>query len=205
MDLLILTIYHHDLNHANTTNKQIASFKRVLRHVNPSKSSYDERTILYKRSEISGAMLAPPHPLKCSTIIRVNRSVDNAFSMRLHFILGHLNSSETYVHILFGSVFDSIIPSSYQSLIPSSQEDKRDKLTSCSPSTNDHLRWPICETSKVCRWHNHLPDSGPRCTQIGRQGKATWSGNLLKTTEISGFQDEPAHPQLHHNPQHNSV
>jgi len=48
---------------------------------------------------------------------RANRSVDDAINIALHFILQHLDSSETYARILFvdfTSAFNLISPSLLQ-------------------------------------------------------------------------------------------
>lgn len=204
MDLLNLTIYHRDLHHANRTNKQIASFQKILRHVKPSKSFYDVWTILSKRSEISGAMLGSPARLKCSTTIWGHRSVDNAVSTRLHFILEHLNSSGTYAHILFadfGLALTSITPSILKTIVQSI-------LNAIIPGR---------QTLRAHQW-KHLHQQAPEVTylwnlqslQMTRSsawfrttlhtnwlpGQNHWSGIFSKTVVISGFQDEPAHPTV---------
>lgn len=67
-----------------------------------TKSSYDEGTILEKRSEISRALLGScSSQMLCHHPGKSSGSVDYAVSMRLHFILEQLNSSGTYVHFLY--------------------------------------------------------------------------------------------------------
>jgi len=55
-----------------------------------------EKLVLAYMKDIAGPLLDP-----LQFVYRVNRSVDDAVNMGLHFILQHLDKSGTYVRMLF--------------------------------------------------------------------------------------------------------
>ncbi|KAK3562131.1 hypothetical protein QTP86_030129 [Hemibagrus guttatus] len=71
-----------------------------------------ERLVLAYLKNITGPLLDP-----LQFAYRTNRSMDDAVNMGLHFILQHLDKSETYVRLLFvdfSSAFNTIIPTPNQ-------------------------------------------------------------------------------------------
>lgn len=136
-----------------------------------------------------------PSCSKCSTVSQGNRFVNAAVSTRLLYILVQPNSPVTCTKPGLGlrSVFNISIPSIFKCMTLSNLNDfmtwrHRPSLPDVTPLPSTNFVWPICQTSKVCRWHNHLTDSGvwwmqissePNHLELAQEMKVDFRSNLL--------------------------